>query len=268
MALYLTLYSAGVLFIPALWGHMREIVGKIHSVETCGAVDGPGVRYVIFMQGCPLRCVYCHNPDTWTKESDNQTLMSVEALTSDIVKYKSYFKYSGGGVTLTGGEPLLQKEFAAVLFRAIKREAIHTVLDTSGYDVIDDFTRDVLANTDLVLLDFKSINADVFRQVAGVPIDSTLRFADYLLESKIPVWARFVLVPGLTDNEKDLHALADYLTQFSNIENVGIIPFHQMGAYKWESLGISYKLKDTLPPTSEETERVREIFREYGLMVK
>jgi len=194
--------------------------------------------------------------------------MSVEDLTADIVKYKSYFKYSGGGVTLTGGEPLLQKEFASALFKALKREGIHTALDTSGYDVIDELTRDVLANTDLVLLDFKSINENTFRQVTGFPIDSTLSFADYLLEQKIPVWARFVLVPELTDNEKDLHALADYLTQLDNIETVGIVPFHQMGAYKWENMGINYKLKDTPVPTADETERVRDIFRGYGLTVK
>ena len=247
---------------------MKEIVGKIHSVETCGAVDGPGIRYVIFAQGCPLRCMYCHNPDTWARDTENQSMMSVEALLEDIVKYKSYFKYSGGGITLTGGEPLLQKEFAAALFKAAKREGIHTALDTSGYDIIDDTTRDVLAHTDLVLLDFKSINADIFRQVTGFPIDNTLSFADYLLERNIPVWARFVLVPNLTDNEKDLHALADYLTQLSNIENVGIVPFHQMGAYKWLNLGINYKLKDTRVPTAEETGRVREIFRGYGLTVK
>jgi len=195
-------------------------------------------------------------------------MMSVEALLEDIVKYKSYFKYSGGGITLTGGEPLLQKEFAAALFKAAKREGIHTALDTSGYDIIDDTTRDVLAHTDLVLLDFKSINADIFRQVTGFPIDNTLSSVNYLLERNIPVWARFVLVPNLTDNEKDLHALADYLTQLSNIENVGIVPFHQMGAYKWLNLGINYKLKDTRVPTAEETGRVREIFRGYGLTVK
>ena len=132
----------------------------------------------------------------------------------------------------------------------------------------DEVTQDVLAHTDLVLLDFKSINADAFRYITGSSINNTLRFADYLLEKKIPVWARSVLVPGLTDNEKDLHALADYLTQFSNIETVGILPFHQMGAYKWQDLGISYKLKDTPEPSSEEVERVRELFRGYGLVVK
>ena len=247
---------------------MKEILGKIHSVETCGTVDGPGIRYLVFAQGCPLRCMYCHNPDTWAATSERQMVMSVDELMDDILKYKSYFKYSGGGVTLTGGEPLLQKEFAAALFKACKREGIHTALDTSGYDAVDDITKEVLAHTDLVLLDFKSINADTFRCVTGFPIDNTLRFAQYLLEANIPVWARFVLVPGLTDNEQDLHALADYLTQFSNIENVGILPFHQMGAYKWQDLGISYKLKDTPEPSREETQRVRELFSGYGLVVK
>ena len=247
---------------------MKEILGKIHSVETCGTVDGPGIRYVIFMQGCYFRCVYCHNPDTWAANSNSQTVMSVAELMEDILKYKSYFKYSDGGVTLTGGEPLFQKEFAAALFKACKQEAINTVLDTSGYDVIDNVTQDVLANTDLVLLDFKSINADIYKCITGCSIDNSLRFADYLLEAKIPVWARVVLVPGLTDNEKDLHALAGYLAQLNNIETVGILPFHQMGAYKWKDLGISYKLADTPEPSLEETERVRELFREYGLVVK
>jgi len=247
---------------------MKEIIGKIHSVETCGAVDGPGIRYVVFAQGCPLRCLYCHNPDTWAVNSESQSVMSVDALMEDILKYQSYFKYSGGGVTLTGGEPLMQKEFAAELFKACKREGIHTVLDTSGYDEIDHVTKEVLAHTDLVLLDFKSINADVYKRVTGFPIDNTLIFADYLCQAKIPVWARFVLVPGLTDSEKDLHDLAAYLAKYDNIENVGILPFHQMGAYKWQDMGFRYELKNTQEPSTEEIGRVRELFRGYGLVVK
>ena len=247
---------------------MSEIIGKIHSIETCGTVDGPGIRYVIFTQGCPIRCLYCHNPDTWAKDGKGQTLMTVSELLEDIVKYKSYFKFSGGGVTLTGGEPLLQKEFAAALFEACKKEDLNTALDTSGFDDIDPVTERVLSNTDLVLLDIKSINDETFKKVTGFPIDKTLKFADYLDEKGVNTWVRFVLVPGLTDNWDDLRALAEYLTKFKNIEAIGILPFHQLGAYKWEDLRINYKLKDTPTPSMEETERVRELFREYGFVVR
>jgi len=244
---------------------MSGITGKIHSIETCGTVDGPGIRYTIFTQGCPLRCLYCHNPDTWAKNRESVAAMSVGELTADIIKYKSYFKFSGGGITLSGGEPLMQKEFAAALFKALKKEGLHTALDTSGYDEIDEQTLEVLACTDLVLLDLKSINAQTFKKVTGVPIDKTLRFARHLSQSGTPVWVRFVLVPGLTDDEKELHELASYITTLKNIQRVSILPFHQLGEYKWERLGITYKLDGTPTPTPEETSRVRELFGEYGL---
>ena len=247
---------------------MSDIVGRIHSIETCGTVDGPGIRYTIFMQGCPLRCVYCHNPDTWAKDGKTATEMSAGELMADIAKYKSYFRFSGGGVTLTGGEPLMQKEFAASLFEMVKREGLHTTLDTSGHDEVDNATKDVLKHTDLVLLDIKSINADTFKRVTGFPIDQTLRFVNYLREENIAAWVRFVLVPGLTDNEQELHALASFLTTLGNVERVGILPFHQMGAYKWQDLGINYKLANTPTPSLEETERVRDLFRSYGITVK
>jgi len=247
---------------------MSGLVGNIHSVETCGTVDGPGIRYVIFTQGCPLRCAYCHNPDTWTRDSKEQTLMTVTEIMTDIIKYKMYFKFSGGGVTLTGGEPLLQKKFAAALFKECKKEELHTVLDTSGYCDMDYDAIELLENTDLVLLDIKSINADTFERIAGVPIDKTLRFARHLSDSGVKSWVRHVLVPGLTDNEDDLNALAAYLKTLNGVEKVGILPFHQMGAYKWEKLQIKYKLKDTPQPSLEETERVRDLFRSYGFVVR
>ena len=237
-------------------------------METCGTIDGPGIRYVIFTQGCPMRCAYCHNPDTWALNSKSATEMSVDELMADILKYKSYFKFSGGGVTLTGGDPLMQKAFAAALFKACKKEGLHTVLDTSGYDDVDDVTKEVLAHTDLVLLDVKSINPETFQAVTGFAIDKTLAFARYLCEADVNTWVRFVLVPGLTDKEEELHALAAYLTGLKKIEYVGILPFHQMGAYKWETMQVKYKLKDTPEPTVEETERVRDLFRGYGFIVR
>ncbi|MCL2618313.1 MAG: pyruvate formate-lyase-activating protein [Defluviitaleaceae bacterium] len=245
-----------------------DVTGKIHSLETCGTVDGPGIRYVVFTQGCPIRCVYCHNPDTWDANGKNALTKSVGELLPDILKYKSYFKASGGGVTLTGGEPLMQKEFAAALFKACKGEGLHTALDTSGYAGIDDGTRRVLEHTDLVLLDIKSINPATFKNVTGFPIDRTLEFAKHLSDAGIMAWARFVLVPGLTDDEDELHALAQYLTTLRNIDKVGILAFHQLGAYKWQDLGLDYKLADTPTPSAQETERVRDLFRGYGFEVR
>lgn len=244
-----------------------DIIGKIHSVETCGTVDGPGIRYVVFLQGCPLRCEYCHNPDTWDINSKNLIKMPASELLADITKYKSYFKYSGGGVTLTGGEPLMQREFAAALFKACKEEGIHNALDTSGYTGVDTLTKEVLKYTDLVILDIKSINANTFKKTTGVPIDNTLQFAKYLHEENISAQIRFVLVPGLTDNEEELHELAAFVSTLRNVQRVGIMPFHQLGAHKWATLGLNYKLKDTQPPSPEETERVRELFRKYGISV-
>ena len=247
--------------------NIYDVAGKLHSIETCGTVDGPGIRYVVFTQGCPLRCIYCHNPDTWNINKSSLT-MTVGELLPDILKYKSYFKASGGGVTLTGGDPLLQREFALALFKACKKEGLHTALDTAGYGDIDDLTKEVLAHTDLVLLDIKSINANTFKEVTGVPIDKTMAFSKYLSENNIPAWVLFVLVPNVTDNEDDLHALASYLKTLNNVEKVGILPFHQMGAYKWRLLKLEYKLNNAPVPTKEEVRRVRELFRSYGLSVR
>ena len=247
--------------------NIYDVVGKLHSIETCGTVDGPGIRYVIFAQGCPLRCIYCHNPDTWNINKSSLTL-SVGELLPDIKKYQSYFKATGGGVTLTGGDPLLQKEFALALFKACKEEGLHTVLDTSGYSDVDDLTKEVLSYTDLVLLDIKSGNPDTFKEVTGVPVDKTLAFSKYLNEANIPAWVLFVLVPNVTDKEEDLHALASYLTTLNNIEKVGILPFHQMGAYKWRKLNLEYKLNNAPTPTEKEIEWVKELFRSYGLPVR
>ncbi|MCL2411210.1 MAG: pyruvate formate-lyase-activating protein [Treponema sp.] len=247
---------------------MGSILGKIHSIETCGTVDGPGIRYVIFMQGCSLRCVYCHNPDTWSKENKTAVTKSVSDLIADIVKYKSYFTFSGGGVTLTGGEPLVQKEFALELFRQCKKEGLHTTLDTSGHTDLDSITKEILTHTDLVLLDMKSINPQTYKKVTGFTIEKLFAFAEYLNEKNIETYYRFVLVPGLTDNDQEMHDLAVYLKSLKNAHKVGILPFHQLGAYKWQDLNLNYKLKDTPIPTPKEAEKVRELFRSYGFLVK
>lgn len=238
--------------------------GRIHSIETCGTVDGPGIRYVIFFQGCPLKCRYCHNPDTWNFEKG--TLITVSELMDDIMKYHSYMTLSGGGITASGGEPLLQAGFLTKLFQACKEKGIHTALDTSGYASLEK-VKPLLVYTDLVLLDIKSFTPDIFQDITGVPIKPVLSFADYLQQRNIPVWVRFVLVPGLSDNEENLQQLASYLAKLQNLEQVDVLPFHKMGEYKWEELGYEYQLSDTPPPDLQELARVKDIFRKQGLNV-
>lgn len=241
-----------------------SVTGRIHSIETCGTVDGPGIRFVIFMQGCPLRCKYCHNPDTW-KLGDGQE-KTVDELITEIKKYKSYMKFSGGGVTVTGGEPLLQGKFIKELFKRCKEEGVHTAVDTSGY-LFNDTTKEVLDYTDLVLLDIKCYDRDRYKYITGVELDPTLKFMDYLGEINKPVWIRYVLVPGLSDNEEYVKNLSIYLSQFSNIEKIEILPFHKMGEFKWKELGYDYELTDTVEPTEEEVIKAMSIIKEHNMNV-
>lgn len=240
------------------------MMGKIHSIETCGTVDGPGIRYVLFTQGCPLRCQYCHNPDSWKVGEGEE--MSVDSIIQDVVKYKSYMQFSGGGITVSGGEPLLQPDFVGELFKACHENDIHTCLDTSGYIKLDK-ADPVLDYTDLVLLDIKSYNPLVFKDVTGVEIDNTLAFAKHLADRNIPVWIRYVLVPNLTDDPEDIEALAKYLTTLKNIERIDILPFHKMGEYKWEQLGYNYQLTDTPSPEAEDVKLAKDIFLQYNLPI-
>lgn len=242
-------------------------IGRVHSIETCGTVDGPGIRYVVFTQGCPLRCLYCHNPDTWPPRSDKAKEISVDELMKDVVKYKSYFKFSGGGITITGGEPLLQRQFCTEVFKACKAEGIHTTLDTSGCYTLNEQTKELLAHTDLVILDIKSINPTTFEKVVGMKIDNTLAFAQYLSQQGIKSWIRFVQVPGVTDDLEDIHKLASYVAGLNGVERFSVLPFHQLGAYKWEEMGLTYQLGDVPEPTAGEAEDLRDIFRSYGLEV-
>jgi len=238
--------------------------GKIHSIETCGTVDGPGIRYILFTQGCPLRCKYCHNPDTWALQNGKDA--DTEDLIKDIVKYKSFMHFSGGGVTISGGEPLLQPDFVKDLLQKCKANNIHTALDTSGFISIEKADH-VLDYTDLVLLDIKSYNPEVFKNLTGVPLDPTLQFAKHLDERKIPVWIRYVLVPNLTDDPEDIDHLAQYLSTLSNVERIDILPFHKMGEYKWEQLGYKYALADTIEPSQTEVETATAIFKKYNLPI-
>lgn len=237
------------------------MIGKIHSIETCGTVDGPGIRFIIFTQGCPLRCKYCHNPDTW-KLSDGKDSDS-ESLISEIKKYRSYMEFSSGGVTITGGEPLMQSEFVSEIFKRCKEEGIHTALDTSGQASID-IAKKVLDYTDLVLLDLKSINPNIFKDLTKADLEPSIEFLNYLREQNIKTWIRHVIVPGITDNLIDLENLAKFIASYENIEQIELLPFHKMGEFKWESLGYNYELNDVLEPSNELMEKSIEIFKKYN----
>ena len=240
------------------------MIGNIHSIETCGTVDGPGIRYVLFTQGCPLRCKYCHNPDTWKMQDGID--VDTDSLIKEILKYKSFMKFSKGGVTVSGGEPLLQPEFVKDLFMKCKQNGIHTCIDTSGFVKID-VADPVLDYTDLVLLDIKSYNPNVYSNLTGVPLDPTLLFANHLNQRKIPVWIRYVLVPNLTDDLEDIEGLAKFLSTLSNVERIDILPFHKMGEYKWEKLGYNYELTNVKEPTPESVSEAKNIFKSYNLPI-
>lgn len=242
-----------------------EIVGRIHSVETCGTVDGPGIRFVIFTQGCPLRCLYCHNPDCRHIEGGKE--VTVDQLIADIEKYRSYMRFSGGGVTVTGGEPLMQPEFVKEIFRRCHELGIHTALDTSGYVNLT-VAQPVLDYVDLVLLDIKSFDPQTYVKVTNVSLQPTLNFAKYLSEIKKPAWIRFVVVPNLTDSPDNVKGLAQFVATLENVEKVEIMPFHKMGEYKWQQLGYDYKLTDTPPASPELVQQVMDTFKNQGLQVQ
>jgi pyruvate formate lyase activating enzyme len=241
------------------------ITGRIHSLESCGTVDGPGIRFVIFTQGCPLRCLYCHNPDC--QQVEEGQVVTVDELIEKVQKYRSYMRFSGGGVTVTGGEPLMQPAFVQEIFRRCRELEIHTALDTSGYVNLN-VAKPVLDEVDLVLLDIKSFDPKIYLKVTQVSLEPTLKFAKYLSEIKKPAWIRFVLVPNLTDPVHNIEELAKFVASLDNIEKVEVLPFHQMGAYKWEQLGYDYKLKHTQPPTAEQIQQAVDIFQSHGLVVQ
>lgn len=239
-----------------------KTMGYVHSVETGGTVDGPGVRYVVFLTGCPLSCLYCHNPDCLKMK--NGVLRSAGDVLDDIQDYRWFIERARGGVTISGGEPTTQPHFVKTLLKGCKAMGLHTALDTSGYlnRQADD---ELLSYVDLVLLDIKSGLPDTYLKVTGVPLQPTLDFADRLKEMNKPVWLRFVLVPGLTDAEENIDAVARIASNLPNIERVDILPFHQMAEFKWEELGMQYMLKDTRPANDDDVARARKIFARHGI---
>ncbi len=237
------------------------MTGHIHSFESFGTKDGPGIRFVFFMQGCPLRCLYCHNPDTWNAKNYAHEMTPEEAF-KEISKVKGFIR--NGGITISGGEPLLQPGFILDLFKLCRADGIHTAIDTSGY-LLNDQIKEVLNYTDLILLDIKHINPDKYQSLTAKPLKPTLQFIDYLTEIQKPIWVRYVLVPGYSDDEADLHQWAKYVSTLPTVQRVDILPFHQMGIHKWEQIGARYQLKEVLPPTKEEVDRAENIFKSYGL---
>ncbi len=245
---------------------MREgQLGSVHSWELVTAVDGPGTRMTIFMNGCPLRCLYCHNPDTFNMK-DGKPVMAAD-LIKKIKRMRKVFKATGGGITISGGEVLMQRPFAENILMSAKSLGIHTCIDTSGFlgaHASDEF----LENVDLVLLDVKSGSEEVYRELTGRALQPTIDFGDRLSALGKKIWIRFVLVPGYTDAPDNIEKVADIVCRWRNVvERVEVLPFHQMGTDKWESLGYDYKLKDVHPPSKEATEAARDIFRARGLTV-
>ena len=236
---------------------MSNLIGRVHSFETFGAVDGPGIRFVIFMQGCSLQCKYCQNRDTWEINAGNQ--YSAEELLNKILKYKNYFLASGGGVTVSGGEPLLQYKFLIELFTILKKENIHTAIDTSGNVDLTDDMKKLIDLTDLFLLDIKCINDEICKKLTGVSNKKELAFAKYLSSINKPTWIRQVIVPTITDRTEDLLALKDFLSTLTNVEKIELLPYHDLGKSKWIKLGLKYELENIRVANNNDIEYAKRI---------
>lgn len=234
-----------------------SITCPIHSFETFGAVDGPGIRFVIFTQGCNLQCKYCQNRDTWCHSGG--TRYSVKEVLEKIERYKNYIIPSGGGVTVSGGEPLLHLDFLIALFKELKRQGFSTAIDTSGVFYITPKVKEIIELTDLFLLDIKCINDDICKELTGVSNKKELEFAEYLSEHGKTMWIRQVLVPGYTDKEEDLKKLKQFISTLKTVEKVEILPYHDMGKFKWHNLGLDYPLEGTRVATDEDIKKAQKI---------
>lgn len=240
------------------------MTGQIHSIETFGTLDGPGIRFVLFLKGCPLRCQYCHNPDTWY--NNNTIEMSVNDIVEKVLKYKKYYKDTGG-ITVSGGEPLLQIDFLINLFKILKEHNIHTAIDTSGClfnsnnKILLNKFNELIKYTDLFLLDIKHINNEKHIELTGKTNKNILEFAQYLNNNNKRVWIRHVLVPQITDKDEYLNELKKFIDTLKNVEKVEVLPYHTLGINKYTNLGIDYKLKNINPPTKDRIENAIKILR-------
>lgn len=240
---------------------MEQILGNIHSVESFGSADGPGVRYIVFLKGCNMRCKYCHNPDTWAKEGG--TMQTPEEVLNKALRYKAYWK-NNGGITVSGGEALLQIEFVTELFRLAKEKGVHTCLDTSG----NPFTREepfftkfneLIKYTDLFMLDIKHMDPEAHRELTAQDNANILDMARYLSDNGKHMWIRHVLVPGITDSEEQLRTLRAFVDTLETVDRVEILPYHTLGVFKWKELGIPYQLEQVELPSQEQVKRAKEI---------
>jgi pyruvate formate lyase activating enzyme len=237
-------------------------MGFLHSFTTGATVDGPGVRVVAWTAGCMWRCLYCHNPDTWTMS--NGIPVTIARATEELRKYRRGLNIMSGGLTISGGEPLMQQRFVMKLFTAAKGMGVHTALDTNGY-LGDRLSDDELEKIDLVLLDIKGWDPERHRRLTGMDVAPTLDFARRLAARKRNVWLRYVFVPGLTDDLDEISKIAAFVAGLGNVERVDVLPFHQMGKYKWKQLGMDYTLENVDPPDMDAIERACGLFRSAGL---
>ncbi|MFM8331336.1 MAG: pyruvate formate-lyase-activating protein [Candidatus Methylumidiphilus sp.] len=250
--------------VPACHDERGRLAGFVHSFDAGGAVDGPGIRFVLFVSGCQFRCLYCHNPDTGKMR--NGTLMPVDGIIKEIGKYANFLRFAGG-LTISGGEPLMQAHFVGEIFQRAKHElGLHTALDTQGFLAahLDDLW---FNNVDLVLLDIKHIDPDKYKSLTAKPLQPTLDFAQRLSAMGKKIWIRYVLVPGYTDDFDDVEKLADFVAALRGVERVEVLPFHKMGEDKWDKLGFDYKLKAVSPPSNALLQRAIGQFRARGLFV-
>lgn len=228
---------------------------KVHSIESFGTLDGPGIRFVIFLQGCSLKCKYCHNRDTWDINSGEYK--SLDDIFEKILRYKNYIK--NGGVTCTGGEPLLQYEFLIELFKKLKKQGIHTCIDTSGMVALTDKIKELINLTDLFLMDIKHINPQKCKDLVGFSNEKELNFIRFLSDNGKPMWIRQVLIPGFTDDKQDLLDLKDFINSLKTVQKVEFLPYHTMGKYKWHDLGLKYELDDVRDANDDDIKRAKEI---------
>lgn len=233
-------------------------MGKIHSIETMGLVDGPGIRFVVFFQGCHLRCIYCHNPDTWLLRKGQE--VSAQELFQKALRYKPFFQKSGGGVTCSGGEPLLQPDFLIEFFRLCKENDIHTALDTSGFGVGK--YEEILEYTDLVILDVKHYSQEGHRMLTGRDMDELWKFKEVLDGKGTKLWIRHVVIPDLTDSREHLENLKATILQFNNVEKIELLPYHNLAKEKYQELGLEYKLAGTEPMDKDKLAELEEILKE------
>ncbi len=231
------------------------MIGHIHSLESMGLVDGPGVRSVVFLQGCPLRCQYCHNPDTWSPKGGQATESG--SLIQRLLRFRSYFA-RGGGVTFSGGEPLLQPDFLLDCLKQLKQNGVHTCIDTAGAGLGD--YEEILKYTDLVLYDVKHYDPAGYRQVTGGDMTATQHFIEAVRKAGVPIWVRHVVVPGLTDSEEHIAGLRDYIATLPNVQKVELLPYHKLGTTKYPPLGLTEPLSDTPPMNSE---RCKQLLAKY-----